>query len=79
MIVALELQAQKGFFEVIGERFEEGGFFIMMMILLVFLLGIFLLIRGIYFARKKILKLPEPLFYSIPSVFLHWYWECSVN
>lgn len=53
MIVALQQQAQRGVIETIGQRFEEGGFFIMMLIFIVLILGIFLLVRGIYFARKK--------------------------
>lgn len=53
MILTLQQQAQPGFFEVIGDRFEEGGFFIMMFILIVFFLGIFLLVRGIYLAKRK--------------------------
>lgn len=53
MILTLQQQAQPGFFEVIGDRFEEGGFFIMMFILIVFFLGIFLLVRGIYLATRK--------------------------
>lgn len=53
MIVALEQQAQRGIIETIGQRFEEGGFFIMMFIFIVLILGIFLLVRGIYFASKK--------------------------
>ncbi|MCX2838607.1 hypothetical protein OQ279_10620 [Salinimicrobium sp. MT39] len=53
MILAVQQQAQQGFFGLIGDRFEEGGFFIMMLILIVWMLGIFLLARGIYLARKK--------------------------
>lgn len=53
MIIAIQQQAQPGFFELVGERFEEGGFFIMMLILIVLILGTFLLVRGINFARKK--------------------------
>lgn len=53
MILAIQQQAKPGFFEVVGDRFEEGGFFIMMFILMVFILGILLLVRGIYLARKK--------------------------
>lgn len=53
MILTLQQQAQPGFFELIGDRFEEGGFFIMMFIFVVLVLGIFLLVRGIYFAGKK--------------------------
>lgn len=53
MILALQQQAQRGVIETIGQRFEEGGFFIMMLIFIVLLLGIFLLVRGIYFAKKK--------------------------
>lgn len=51
--MAVQQQAQPGFFELIGDRFEEGGFFIMMFIFIVLILGIFLLVRGIYFASKK--------------------------
>ncbi|HSI69780.1 MAG TPA: hypothetical protein VK941_06080, partial [Gillisia sp.] len=53
MIIPLQHQAQRGFIETIGQRFEEGGFFIMMLIFIVLLLGIFLLAKGIYFAGKK--------------------------
>ena len=53
MILALQQQTQKGFFEVVGDRFEEGGFFIMMFIFIVLIIGIFLLVRGIYFAKKR--------------------------
>ena len=53
MILTLQQQAQPGFFKLIGDRFEEGGFFIMMFIFVVLVLGIFLLVRGIYFAGKK--------------------------
>lgn len=53
MILVLQQQAQRGFFETVGQRFEEGGFFIMMLIFIVLILGIFLLVRGIYFAKKK--------------------------
>lgn len=53
MVLALQQQAQRGFFETVGQRFEEGGFFIMMLILIVLILGVFLLVRGIYFAGKK--------------------------
>lgn len=53
MILTVQQQAQPGFFELIGDRFEEGGFFIMMFIFIVLILGIFLLVRGIYFASKK--------------------------
>lgn len=61
MIVALQQQAQRGFFELIGDRFEEGGFFIMMFIFIVLILGIFLLGRGIYFASKKDPKIARPI------------------
>ncbi|MCM4161476.1 hypothetical protein FHG64_17585 [Antarcticibacterium flavum] len=53
MLFTLQQQAQRGFVETIGQRFEEGGFFIMMFIFIVLIIGIFLLVRGIYFARKK--------------------------
>lgn len=53
MILTVQQQAQPGFFELIGDRFEEGGFFIMMFIFIVLILGIFLLVRGGYFASKK--------------------------
>lgn len=53
MILAIQQQAQPGFFEVVGDRFEEGGFFIMVLIFIVLILGIFLLVRGIIFAKKK--------------------------
>lgn len=52
-MIALQQQAQKGFFELVADRFEEGGFFIMMLILIVLILGIFLLVRGIYFVKKR--------------------------
>ena len=53
IIIALQQEAQKGFIEQIAARFHEGGFFIMMLILLIGLLGIILFIRAIYLARKK--------------------------
>ncbi|GHA33963.1 hypothetical protein GCM10007103_14390 [Salinimicrobium marinum] len=53
MILALQQQTQKGFFEVVGDRFEEGGFFIMMFIFIVLIIGIFLLVRGMYFTKKR--------------------------
>lgn len=53
MILALQQQAQRGFIETVGQRFEEGGFFIMMLIFIVLILGTFLLVSGIYFASKK--------------------------
>ncbi|MFD2518266.1 MotA/TolQ/ExbB proton channel family protein [Salinimicrobium flavum] len=52
-MIALQQQAQRGIFEVLAARFEEGGFFIMMLILIVLILGLFLLVKGIYFAGKK--------------------------
>ena len=53
IIIALQQEAQKGFIEQIAARFHEGGFFIMMVILLIGILGIILFIRAIYLARKK--------------------------
>ncbi len=53
MIVVLQQQAPRGVIETIGQRFEEGGFFIMMFIFIVLIIGIFLLVRGIYLAKKR--------------------------
>ncbi|MGY5847350.1 hypothetical protein ACW6QP_08000 [Salegentibacter sp. HM20] len=53
MILALQQQTQRGFIETVAQRFEEGGYFIMMLIFIVLLLGIFLLARGIYFWGKN--------------------------
>ncbi len=52
-VLAIQQQTQKSFFEVINARFEEGGFFIMMSILIVGILAIILLARGIYFTLKR--------------------------
>ena len=52
-VLAIQQDLQRSFFEVIGARFHEGGFFIMMLILIVGIVGIILLVRGIYFARKE--------------------------
>ena len=52
-ILASQQEVQRSFLEVIGARFQEGGFFIMMLILIVGILGIILLVRGIYFAQNK--------------------------
>lgn len=53
MKLAIQQEAPRGFFELVGERFEEGGFFIMMLILIVLILGFFFLVRGIYIAKTK--------------------------
>ncbi|CAN5120402.1 hypothetical protein BH23BAC2_BH23BAC2_27570 [soil metagenome] len=52
-VLAIQQETQQGLFEVIGARFEEGGFFIMMSILVVGILAIILLARGIYFTLKR--------------------------
>jgi hypothetical protein len=52
-VLAIQQDLQRSFFEVISARFHEGGFFIMMLILIVGIVGIILLIRGIYFVRKE--------------------------
>lgn len=52
-ILASQQELQRSFLEEIGARFQEGGFFIMMLILIVGILGIILLVRGIYFAQNK--------------------------
>jgi len=52
-IIALQLVKQNGLFEFMFARFQEGGFFIMMLILIVGVLGTILLVRGIYFVRNK--------------------------
>ncbi len=52
-VLAIQQDLQRNFFEVIGARFHEGGFFIMMLILIVGIVGIILLVRGIYFARNE--------------------------
>lgn len=52
-LMAIQQQAQRSFFEVINARFEEGGYFIMMFILVVGILAIVLLASGIYFTRNR--------------------------
>ncbi|MCY2686991.1 MotA/TolQ/ExbB proton channel family protein [Salinimicrobium sp. TH3] len=51
--LAIQQEVHRSIFEELGRRMEEGGFFIMMLILIVGILGIILLVRGIYFARSK--------------------------
>lgn len=53
ILTAIQQHTQQSFFEVLGARFEEGGFFIMMLILSVGILAIILLARGIYFTKKR--------------------------
>lgn len=52
-VLAIQQQTQQSFFELINARFEEGGFFIMMSILVVGISAIILLARGIYFTRNR--------------------------
>ncbi len=52
-LMAIQQQAQRSFFEVMNAKFEEGGFTIMMMILIVGILAIILLALGIYFTRNR--------------------------
>lgn len=52
-MLAIQQEVQRSFLEQIGARFQEGGFFIMMFILIVGILSIILLTRGIYFAQNK--------------------------
>lgn len=52
-VLAIQQEVQKSFFEVINARFEEGGFFIMMSILVVGILAIIFLASGIYFTKKR--------------------------
>ncbi len=61
ILIALPQETQKSLFEVIAARFQEGGSFIMMIILLVGVLGIILLIRGIFFAQKKDPRLKQSI------------------
>ena len=51
--IAIQQEVQRSIFEELGRRMEEGGFFIMMLILIVGILGIILLVRGVFFARNK--------------------------
>lgn len=53
MTFALQEGSHRGLFEVLAARFEEGGFFIMMLILIVGAIGLILLVRGIYLVRKR--------------------------
>jgi hypothetical protein len=52
-VLAIQQDSLRSFFEWVSARFQEGGFFIMMLILIVGILGIILLVRGIYFARNE--------------------------
>lgn len=52
-LIVIQQELQRSIFEVIGARFEEGGFTIMMLILLIGIFGIILLFRGTYFVRNK--------------------------
>lgn len=53
ILLAIQQQTQRGFFEVLNARFEEGGYFTMMSILVVGILAIILLACGIYFTQKR--------------------------
>jgi hypothetical protein len=53
MQIALQEGAHRGILEVLAARFQEGGFFIMMLILIVGIIGLFLLVRGIYLVRNR--------------------------
>jgi hypothetical protein len=52
-VLTIQQDSLRSFFEWFGARFQEGGFFIMMLILIVGILGVILLVRGIYFARNE--------------------------
>lgn len=52
-VYAIQQQTQSGFFEQLTARFQEGGFFIMLLILFVGILTIILLARGIFFTRNQ--------------------------
>ncbi|WP_339655798.1 MotA/TolQ/ExbB proton channel family protein [uncultured Salegentibacter sp.] len=61
MTFALQERAQRGLLEVLAARFEEGGFFIMMLILIVGIIGLILLVRGIYLVRKRNPKIEKTI------------------
>lgn len=60
-LLAIQPEVQRSLFEEIGARFQEGGFFVMIPILSIGILGIILLIRGIYFAKNKNPKLEKTI------------------
>lgn len=49
----MQQETQKGFFQEIGGRFEDGGFTIMMLILIVGIIGLALLVKGIWLAKNQ--------------------------
>lgn len=53
IVFAIQQQTQKGFFQEMGGRFEDGGFTIMMLILIVGIIGLALLVKGIWLAKNQ--------------------------
>lgn len=60
-LLVIQQEAQKSFFGEIGSRFEEGGFSIMMFISIIGIVGIILLIKGIFFDQNKNSKLEKTI------------------
>jgi hypothetical protein len=52
-LLVIQPEVQKSFFGQIVARFEEGGFSIMMFISIIGIVGIILLVKGIFFDRNK--------------------------
>lgn len=60
-LLVIQQEAQKSLFGEIGSRFEEGGFSIMMFISIIGIVGIILLVRGIFFDQNKNSKLEKTI------------------
>lgn len=61
MTFALQEGAHRGLFEVLAARFHEGGFFIMMLILIVGIIGLILLVRGIFLILNRNPKIEKTI------------------
>jgi hypothetical protein len=61
MKLALQEGAHRGILEVLAARFQEGGFFIMMLILIIGIIGLVFLVRGIYFVRNRNPKIEKTI------------------
>jgi len=61
MNFALQEGTHRGLFEVLAARFHEGGFFIMMLILIVGIIALILLVRGIFLVRNRNPKIEKTI------------------